>query len=715
MQPSNLIKPGTLIILCGPSASGKSTYASKYPSSWIINPDTLRLNLQGYTINYSQSINPSLSIPSRADNIIWDVSYQLLDYRMKEGLTTIFDATSLTAKSRNKLISYANQYNRPYVIVYFNIPLEECIANVIKRNAHITPEIIKQQYERLEEPTISYKEDLVLVPDMIPSNEELVVIGDVHGLLTPLKSLLGKLGFDCNYDHPNDLKVCFVGDLIDRGPDSIETLLFVKRLVEKGVAYLVKGNHEVKFIELLNGNTNVVGSTWRTYEEYLQTNPSKQSTQSLIKWINDLPYYYLYRDYLITHGNIPYFNIHTSSLKEMNQGYKDHNFDTDTNYDKAYTDKLIPYKLVRGHIAPTSPERLSNVIVLEDDLPQAFGGSILYTHLDKNETLREDCKGYQYKPLFSDIQERIKEAKDNKFLSITSKPNNTVVYKYTAKCYSDNTCWTQYPFLKGFAGLVISKGGTIIQHPFDKLFHPEELTNPMLPVTDKLPDKVLAVEKLNGYMIAGTVYNNKLFISTKGGNTDGEYIDMFYELIKLSGHYELLQRTLRSNPTKSFMFEVIHPKDYDSHPVIQSTPRVILIGARTKGYPVCDNVTGSTNTFDTEQQLDSYGAFNRPVYKIVDTILLQHDCRFIPQNTEGYILRTADDVQGYLCKLKNVFYNITKAFARKYKYEQVQDYVNDLGLDHTQMEGLFISIRAIKCPIERMITAKRELGELLIR
>jgi predicted kinase len=700
MQSSNLIKPGTLIILCGPSASGKSTYASKYPSSWIINPDALRLNLQGYTVNYSQSINPSLSIPSRADNIIWDVSYQLLDYRMKEGLTTIFDATSLTAKSRNKLISYANQCNRPYVIVYFNISLKECIANVIKRNAHITPEIIKQQYERLEEPStyIPYKEELVLIPDMIPSNYELVVIGDVHGLLTPLKSLLGKLGFDCNYDHSDDLKVCFVGDLIDRGPDSIETLLFVKWLVEKGVAYLIKGNHEVKFIELLTGNHNLNGSTWRTYEEYLQTNPSKQFTQSLIKWINDLPYYYLYRDYLITHANISYFNIHTSSLKEMNQGYKDHNFDTDTNYDKAYTDKLIPYKLVRGHIPPTSPNILTNVIVLEDNPPQAFGGSILYTHLDKNEILREDCNGYQYKPLFFDISEDIKKAKDNKFLSITSKPNNTVVYKYTAKCYSDNTCWEQYPFLKGFAGLVISKGGTIIQHPFDKLFHPEELTN-------SLPDKVLAVEKLNGYMIAGTVYNQKLFISTKGGNTEGEYIDMFYQLIKEHNQYALLQKTLRSNPTKSFMFEVIHPKDYDSHPVIQSNPRVILIGARTK----------SSNTFDTEQQLDSYGAFNRPVYKIVDTVLLQHDCRFIPQNTEGYILRKVNGTQDYVCKLKNVFYNFVKAFARKHTYPQVQDFVNDLGLDHTQMEELFISIRAIKCPIERMITAKRELGELLLK
>ena len=719
MQSSNLIKPGTLIILCGPSASGKSTYASQYPSSWIINPDNIRLNLQGYTVNYSQSINPTLSIPSRADNIVWDISYQLLDYRMKEGLTTIFDATSLTIKSRTKLINISNQYNRPHVIVYFDIPLEECINNVIKRNAHINPDIIKQQYERLEEPSeyISHKEELVLVPDMIPSNHNLIVIGDVHGLLTPLKSLLHKNGFDNDYNHPNDLKVCFVGDLIDRGPNSIETLLFVKWLVEKGVAYLVKGNHEVKFVELLKGNHNLNGSTWKTYEEYLKTNPSKQFTQSLVNWINDLPYYYLYRDYVITHANIPYFNVPTSSLKEMNQGYKDHNFDTDSNYNQAYIDNLIPYKLVRGHIAPTSPNRLSNVIVLEDLPAQAFGGSILYTYLDKdnkNEILREDCKGYQYKPLFSDIYTQIKEAKDNKFLTITSKPNNTIVYKYTAKCYSDNTCWTRYPFLKGFAGLIISKGETIVQHPFDKLFHPEELINRLLPVTDKLPDKVLAVEKLNGYMIAGTVHNNKLFISTKGGNTEGIYIDMFYQLIKEHNQYDLLQKTLRTNPTKSFMFEVIHPNDYNNHPVIQSSPRVVLIGARTKGYPICDNVTGRTNIFDTESQLDSYGAFNRPNYSVVNTINLQHDCRFIPQNTEGYILRTTDDTEEYLCKIKNVFYNLVKAFARKHTYSQVQDYVNDLGLDHTQMEKLFISIRAIKCPIERMIKAKTELKLLLL-
>ena len=72
------------------------------------------------------------------------------------------------------------------------------------------------------------------------------LIGDVHGHATPLKNLLHKLGYqeiDGVWRHP-DRQVVFLGDLIDRGPEQVETVKVVRRMVEAGTALVVMGNHE---------------------------------------------------------------------------------------------------------------------------------------------------------------------------------------------------------------------------------------------------------------------------------------------------------------------------------------------------------------------------------------------------------------------------------------------------------------------------------------
>lgn len=74
------------------------------------------------------------------------------------------------------------------------------------------------------------------------------IVGDVHGEFDALVSLLRKLGYDDLGRHAERRRLVFVGDLIDRGPDSPGVLRVVKRMVEAGNAQCVAGNHEINAI-----------------------------------------------------------------------------------------------------------------------------------------------------------------------------------------------------------------------------------------------------------------------------------------------------------------------------------------------------------------------------------------------------------------------------------------------------------------------------------
>ena len=73
-------------------------------------------------------------------------------------------------------------------------------------------------------------------------------IGDIHGEVGALTSLLSRMKYDSNGNHPEERKLVFVGDLVDRGPDSIAVLRLVRHLIEQGNAHMVLGNHELNLI-----------------------------------------------------------------------------------------------------------------------------------------------------------------------------------------------------------------------------------------------------------------------------------------------------------------------------------------------------------------------------------------------------------------------------------------------------------------------------------
>lgn len=112
----------------------------------------------------------------------------------------------------------------------------------------------------------------------------MLIIGDVHGCLKTLLALLEKC--------PANEQVCFVGDLIDRGPDSAGVVDFVM----KNNYPCVRGNHEdmalwfyqraPERIGVYSGDIWLVNGGKQTIASY----PDMKMSDEHLDWLEKLPY-----------------------------------------------------------------------------------------------------------------------------------------------------------------------------------------------------------------------------------------------------------------------------------------------------------------------------------------------------------------------------------------------------------------------------------------
>lgn len=115
------------------------------------------------------------------------------------------------------------------------------------------------------------------------------IVGDIHGEIDALEALLRQLGYDEEGNHPDDRHLVFVGDLVDRGPDSPAVLKRVKQLVEAGKAQCIIGNHEISLLR----DDEKHGNTWWTAPEKETKHPMVRITPddkiTLSRWMETLP------------------------------------------------------------------------------------------------------------------------------------------------------------------------------------------------------------------------------------------------------------------------------------------------------------------------------------------------------------------------------------------------------------------------------------------
>ena len=257
-----------LVVLVGVTGSGKSSFAARhFRATEVLSSDTFR-GLVGDDEN-------DQSVTAAAFEALHAVAAQ----RLRLGRLTVIDATNVQPDARRPLLALAREYHVLPVAIVLDVPEQVCIernqarpdrafgAGVVRRQhsalAKSLGRLEREGFRRVfrlrgvadvdaaqiaREPSWSDKSDL---------HGPFDIVGDVHGCHLELAGLLDTLGYQPGENgvrrHPAGRTAVFLGDLVDRGPDTPGVLRTVMAMVAGGAALCVPGNHEVKLLRALRG------------------------------------------------------------------------------------------------------------------------------------------------------------------------------------------------------------------------------------------------------------------------------------------------------------------------------------------------------------------------------------------------------------------------------------------------------------------------------
>ncbi|GAB4471831.1 MAG: symmetrical bis(5'-nucleosyl)-tetraphosphatase [Burkholderiaceae bacterium] len=119
-------------------------------------------------------------------------------------------------------------------------------------------------------------------------NRELVAIGDLQGCLSSLQRLLARVG--------DDARLLFVGDIVNRGPQSLEALRFVRALGDRAIVLL--GNHDLHLLAV------DAGIRPQHADDTLQEILDAPDRAELIDWLRHRPLAHFEAGALFVHAGV---------------------------------------------------------------------------------------------------------------------------------------------------------------------------------------------------------------------------------------------------------------------------------------------------------------------------------------------------------------------------------------------------------------------------
>lgn len=268
MKQKHIIIPKgpCLVMLVGPCGSGKSTFAKEhFHAREIISSDAIREELTGEFLRQDKNDD------------IFDEIHRRVEFRIKSGFRAVVDATHIKDLPRRRMAELGYMLDAPVFYIVIDRPLIGKLQtggwrNDVKstRKDGSTVTLIEQQHTTFEanvgkilsgdnnkwvtvldnrngDAEFTVVKEFDRASDLLRQIyrrdfNRIRVIGDVHGNLDGLRSVV---------DKRDDTFHLFLGDITDYGLKSWECASYVNRMVSRGKALMVRGNHDAKMYKYL--------------------------------------------------------------------------------------------------------------------------------------------------------------------------------------------------------------------------------------------------------------------------------------------------------------------------------------------------------------------------------------------------------------------------------------------------------------------------------
>ena len=407
-----IIPEFALVILAGPSGSGKSSFAAKhFKPTEVISSDFCR----------------GLVSDDENDQGATDAAFEVVNFiaskRLAAGKLTVIDATNVQPESRKSLIALAREYHCLPIAIVFNLPERICHErNQQRANRQFGQHVVRRQTMQMRHSLHKLRSEgfhnfyTLTTPEQVDSVEMVReplwnnlrhehgpfdIIGDIHGCFVELQQLLQQLGYVFAPREKRDeafvvqpplgRKAVFLGDLVDRGPASTDVLRLVMDMVAAGYALCIPGNHDMKLLHKLQGKHVKINHGLAETLTQLDGEPPEFRTR-VSNFLQSLIGHYVLDDATLV--------VAHAGLKETMQGrssravrefalYGETTGETDEfglpiryNWASEYRGKAL---VVYGHTTVPVPEWLNNTINI--DTGCVFGGKLTALRYPEKEVV----------------------------------------------------------------------------------------------------------------------------------------------------------------------------------------------------------------------------------------------------------------------------------------------------------------------------------------
>jgi predicted kinase len=654
-----------LVLLRGLPGCGKSTFVKENKlESYTVSSDQIRLLIA----STSMDTEGNIGISSLEDKTVWNKIYEILEFRFKKGLFTVFDATNIKTGDINKLKKVASKYNyKIYCVDFTDIPIEVVKErNLNREELRRVPEIvIDRMHEKLLSSSVPNDIEIIKPYEFqkvfyevkdLSKWKAIHFIGDIHGCYDALVKLIGEIKRDEMY--------VFCGDYIDRGIQNAKTLNYLFELNQRKNVVFLEGNHEKHLSDWLN-NDHIVSEVFKTQtlteleNGGISLKKARKFRESLEEFI-----YIVYNGKRIfaCHGGIPFIPevIDFVSADQFIRGVGKY---TDCEQvENKFAENHKDIYLVHGHrnINKENINPIPNVFNLENAVE--FGGSLrmvtfegdkIYTTEIVNDVFN---KQNEMKP--SDVEQIISNLRDNEYVN-EKQFGNISSFNFSRTAF-ENKIWNEQTITA--RGLYIdTEANKIVARSYNKFFTINENEQHQFGILKQnLSYPITAYKKENGFLGIFSSHQGQPFFATKS-SIDGDFNTYFKTLMyDIYGKDKINEMNFHCNKNNcTLVFEVIDTKN-DPHIIEYEDDTVVLLDiikndinfsklpynqltdvAKDIGLKVKEKV----NVIFTPKEFE----------KFYNSIITDENKKY--GNIEGFVF---EDDKGFMFKLKTPYYNFWK-------------------------------------------------------